>query len=207
MDFINITSLIKDLIIIFATLSGLFIGYKGLLTWWDQLQGKTEYELSIKLLQTLYKLEHSIIVLRSPLKTIDVRNVDKNLAKEKQFYIQYNNTREQEWSLVFNYYTELKAEFLNAQVLWGKDFGKLITPILELINELRFNLQLYLSWKDPERKIEHYTNDEVIDMKKIVYYAGDNDLFGDKIDKAIINIEDRVRPYLKKKKYRLFKKI
>jgi hypothetical protein len=62
----ELVTLIKDLILCGAAIAGAVIAIKGLNTWKRQLKGQSEYELSRRLLVTLFKYRDAINGVRHP---------------------------------------------------------------------------------------------------------------------------------------------
>ena len=66
MTIIEIVTLLKDVLLGGAAITGAFIANKGLTTWKRQLSGNSEYELSRRILVTLYKYRDAINGVRNP---------------------------------------------------------------------------------------------------------------------------------------------
>ena len=67
MEITETVTLIKDLILSGAAITGALIANKGLTTWKRQLKGNSEYELSRRILVTLYKYRDVINGVRHPI--------------------------------------------------------------------------------------------------------------------------------------------
>ena len=62
----EIVTLLKDILLGGAAITGAFIANKGLTTWKRQHKGNSEYELSRRILVTLYKYRDAIDGVRHP---------------------------------------------------------------------------------------------------------------------------------------------
>ena len=66
MTCIEIFTIIKDAAVTGAAITGAFVAFKGLGTWRRQLKGLSEYELSRRILVTLFKYRDAINGVRHP---------------------------------------------------------------------------------------------------------------------------------------------
>lgn len=54
------TTLIADVVVAVAAILGSIMAYRGLITWREQIRGKSEYECARRLLVTIRHIEHAI---------------------------------------------------------------------------------------------------------------------------------------------------
>ena len=106
----HVISYIIDLV----PLGFLYIGYRGLRTWREQLEGSNKYRLAQKALLTTYEVEHAMNLLRSPTMFLSDKAIDPSLAFEekRETYVQRLAMLDRKWA-------ELRLIQLESKVFWG----------------------------------------------------------------------------------------
>lgn len=111
-------SAFADLVIGAAALWAAYVAYCGLHTWRKQLAGGTEYELARRVLKAAITVREAINRIRA------------------DFTVDAEGSRQQ-WSGVAAAWSQLRAEALEAEVVWGKDIHSQIEPLRKLMAKLR----------------------------------------------------------------------
>jgi len=106
---------------------------------------------------------------------------------------------EARWQKVIEPQTELEADLLEAEVLWGQGPRNQFLPLIKLERELMIAVQDCLMESNPN---ENNGMKEAIRERKRtsrdVLYAVGEDKFDDDVNSAIALIEQYLKPHLKK---------
>src|SRR5258708_31563621 len=125
----QIVSVGKDIVVAGAAVVGAAVAVLGLNTWNRQLKGGAEYELARRLLKVTYRLRDAIKSVRHPVMwaaEMPAPPEDKaaNMSHEERSYYGSSRTYQVRWQRVADVRTDLQTELLEAEVLWGTDFGR-----------------------------------------------------------------------------------
>ena len=197
----------KDATLAICAVVGMYVALRGLNTWNRQLKGGVEYELTRRLLRCTYKLREAIKTVRNPVMFgIEMPNPPeeerKKMSAEEQRYYGTSQAYQRRWDKVSEARSELQTELLEAEVLWGKIIYEQFEPLFKLQQELFADVHSYLVVCNPE---EHEKSREVMSeirrKRREVLYSmfGDMpDAFSDDIEKTISDIENFLKPHLRK---------
>ena len=189
---------LREIVIIMATLFGIYIGYRGLVTWWDQLRGKADFELARRIMERTYRLRNAVRQARSIWGFIP--DEDLGLPVHERMLKDYSRR----WQSVNEVGAELDAAVIEAEALWGATFLDDILPLRKAISNLLVNIEQYLFAIGPEAR-GTISREKIEKNRKVIYYTGDEaDTYNQELEDAISRIEQNVRPHLKKKTYKLF---
>lgn len=209
MTYTEIVTSLKDLVLISAAITGAVVAVKGLGTWQRQLKGQSEYELSRRILVSLFKYRDAINGVRHPaMWAYEMPSPPENEAKDMtQEQIRFYGTSkayQARWDKVQKERTSLYADLLETEAIWGDDLKTLFKKIFDLEHELATRIRHYLEQINPDRNEASKAAVREIDKKNrdIIY-----DLSGDKPDEykkdmlsAIENIEKYLKPKLSHEK-------
>lgn len=204
MEYIEISTLIKNLVLSGAATTGAIVAVKGLNTWNRQLKGQHEYELSRRILVSLFKFRDVIFFVRRP--TIWPHEMESPPDEEKRSeeYIQYygvTKAYQARWKQVHSEKTVLYADLLEAEAIWGIELRKPFKKIFGLEHELYNCLLRYLELLNPETTAESKETIQNIhrDKRDILYDQSDEELddFTSEFFSAIEEVEQYLKPKLK----------
>lgn len=201
----DIIQLIKDIVTIVATVAGAIIAGYGVDTWRKQLKGKTEYELARRLLKAVYKLREAIKIVRNPfIPSGEVYQalIDEGFSKEE---IEKDETKilsrqdlvyKRRWEHISEANSNLKVEILEAEVIWGEEIKELTDELRKCISLLNLNLTRYQRQQNNTRD---YSRERMEEIEKVIWDDGDPDenFFTNRIETAISEIENFLKPHLK----------
>ena len=200
----EIVTLLKDLVTMGAASVAAIIAIKGYDTWKKQLRGKTEYELARSLLRSVYRVRDAIRSVRNPLVTsgetaealqqagvvVDPSDVKSQPQISQAVY-------QERWKVLQAALTELEADSLEAEVLWGKGLTDSLKPLHDQVRVLFVGIQRYLYSLGElystrkERHTERYA-----EAYETVMDFGEDDSLNKKVEDAVKQAEEALRPYL-----------
>jgi len=198
----DIVSLLKDVATMVAAVVASFIAVKGYDIWKKQLRGKTEYELARRLLRSVYRVRDAIRLVRNPFPDgeqvealkeagieIDTRDSESHVQSSQAVY-------QRRWKVVQAALRELEIDSLEAEVLWGKALTDSLKLLHEQARVLFGGIQMYLytlgelySGREPDT--EKYAQ-----AHEIVFDFGQDDSLNKKIEDAVHQAEEALRPHL-----------
>lgn len=195
--------IIKEVVNIVSPILGLVIATFGVFTWRLQLKGKTEYELSRRLLKAVYELREAIKVVRNP--AIVPEEVvsafrKKGLSDEeinKKGGIAFNTgvVYESRWENISNALSTLEVEELEAEVLWGNEIKEKTLRFKRCTYTLNLNLKRLYRQDSGQRNYGHKKMEEIHQV--IWDDFDDKNPFDKEINSSIKGIEEFLKPHLK----------
>lgn len=195
--------IIKDIILCITAITGAWVAIRGLNAWKRQLSGKAEYELAQRLLKATYKLRESIRVVRNPVMSggeMPDPPEDHPASQSDSYKSWYRvgKAYESRWEHVRKSHIDIEAELLEAEVLWGGQIREKFLKLFEVEHELYYRTITYLDHINPEIQ-EQWTSEEARVTRKILYgVGGKDDKFYQELQSAIVEIENDLKPYLKR---------
>ena len=200
-------SIAKDVILSITGIVGSIVAVSGLRTWKKQLKGRVEYDLSRKLLTATYKLRDSIGYIRSPFmfggEMEDPPDSSPYAATEegKRYYNSMTGYRKRIES-ANAVRAELYADLLEAEAVWGVNVRQRFDQFITLMNELAMEISSYLEDKRPPSHMHEVPKEESVRRMAIMFSRNDisKDLFAQRMDKAIISIEEVLQPKVRRLK-------
>lgn len=209
MTCIEIFTIIKDAAVTGAAITGAFVAVKGLGTWRRQLKGSSEYELSRRILVTLFKYRDAINGVRHPAMwgfetPAPPEDEARSMSYEQIRFYGISRAYQVRWDKVKCERTTLYADLLEAEAIWGEDLNSLFKVVFdlqhELFNKIRHHLELInpdvheLS-KEAIRKVDAKGRDIMYDLLGEV-----PDEFKTDVIDAIKKIESYLKPKLNHEK-------
>ncbi len=203
---ISILSIISDLAVTGVAVVGAVaaivtatIAYKGLSAWREQLKGKTEYELSRRILRNTYKLKNAVRTVRNPFfyayefSESPESEDDFNKRSKYDGFCYVYKTR---WKDVEDTRRDLSTDLLDGQVIWGEEIHKLFLEVFKLEDELFKCIQGYLSSLHPRTVVLKRKGEKT--NRDIRTYVEEDDDYSKEFNDAIKPIEKFLKPYLDK---------
>ncbi|WP_217541666.1 hypothetical protein [Vibrio metschnikovii] len=203
---LEIFTLIKDLALTGAAISGAVVAIKGLGTWRRQLKGQSEYELSRRMLVSLFKYRDAINGVRHPaMFSYEIPHPSddeaKSMSSDDIHYYGISKAYQNRWVKVQDQRTSLYADQLEAEAIWGDELKTLFKTIYSLEHELFTRVRHYLVLMDPKADEGQREAIARIYKKKrdIMYDESDDepDEFKQELLEAIRYIENYLKPKLR----------
>jgi hypothetical protein len=201
----EVITIIKDIILAGAAITGATVAVKGLGTWQRQLKGQSEYELSRRILVSLFKYRDAVNGVRHPaMWAYEMPNPPEEEAKtmnDSQIR-SYGASKayQARWDKVQTERTALYADILEAEAIWGPELNSLFKKVFNLQHELFTKIRHYLELinqdtheasKEAIRKIDEKSRDIMYDM------SGDEpDVYKQDLLNSIESIELYLKPKL-----------
>ncbi|MCW9058473.1 MAG: hypothetical protein OQL11_06355 [Gammaproteobacteria bacterium] len=201
----EIIALSKDLIISAAAVVGAIVAVKGLSTWQRQLKGKSEYDLSRRLLVSLFKYRDTIDGVRHPIMwayemPLPSKEEADKMSKDLIRFYGTSKAYQERWDKVQKERTSIYADLLESEALWGNDLKNLFKVLFDLQHELLINVRHYLELIDPDVSQAKKEAVERIQQKKrdIMYddLSDEEDEYKKEFKKGIDDIEKYLKPKL-----------
>lgn len=204
MTCMEVISLIKDIAISGAAITGAIVAVKGLNTWNRQLKGQHEYELSRRILVSLYKFRDVLFAVRKPTVWPHEMESPPEGEQRSQEYIHYfgmTKAYQARWKKVVAEKTILYVDLLEGETIWGADLRTPLKKIFDLETELFNCLGRYLQLLNPDITEESKEATQNIHREKrdILYDQCSEELddFTSEIFSAIEEVEQYLKPKLK----------
>lgn len=204
MTHLELVTLVKDLVLSGAAIAGAVVAIKGLGTWKRQLRGQSEYELSRRILVTLFKYRDAIAGVRHPAMWAyemprPPDDESKNMSRERVGFYGTSKAYQARWDKVQAERMSLYADLLESEAIWGDELKKLFKVLFNLEHELFTTVRHYIELINPdtgEASKEAIAN---IDRKRRDIMYDDLSEEGDDYRKDFQRGVDAIEKYLKPK--------
>lgn len=200
----NVT-IVKDVILSCAALVAAYVGCRGLNTWRRQLHGDIEYQAARNTLTTVYELRDAICYVRNPLMSLHREasipaETPTNLSPDKKLWNAKIQEFERRWEPVQKAITRLDTSKLELETLWGEKIRNKLSSLKGLTVELLGCVEDYLEDDRPNNN-QRLEKESLNRLRRIVYRTQKDDEFEGRIQKAIREIEDELRPHIAQKRW------
>ena len=197
-------TLFKDIILIGVAVTGAVVAVKGLSTWKKQLTGHADYDLARRLLVSVFKYRDAIDTVRHPAMWNNEMpyppkdQADKISDDQIRFY-GISNAYLARWDKVREIRSDLYADLLDTEALWGTALNDIFKVAFTLEHELFTNIRQYLVIINPDTKAaKRNAVERIFEKKRDVIYdelGEEPDEFKKEFREAVKKIE----AYLKQK--------
>lgn len=209
MNYAEMVSLLKDIVLAGAAITGAVVAVKGLGTWQRQLKGQSEYELSRRILVSALKYRDAINGVRHPAMWADEmpsppEDVASKMSRDKVRFYGKLKGYQARWDKVKTERTSLYADLLEAEAIWGNELNVLFKGVFDLEHELFTRTRHYLELINPDTS--EASREAIIDLDRkardVLYdhLSEEPDEFKHDLISAIEVIEKYLKPKLKHKK-------
>lgn len=201
----EITAVVRDLVTAAAAAIGAYVALRGLDTWRTKLRG----DLARRLLRATYRVQDEIAQVRNPFMSsgeIAEASEAAGLDQESGPPLHPMTDRavyQKRWEGLAEALSDLRVEEREAQVLWGRDLSEVFRPLRECVAELNVAIKRHLRDREgsegPIQKGQLNPEDRE-EVDSIIYQVSrdpEQDPFTARIDQAVEQVENRVRPHLK----------
>ena len=204
MTYPEIAAFIKDLILSGAAITGAVVAIKGLGTWKQQLRGQSEYDLSRRILVTLFKYRDAINGVRHPAMFAyempsPPEDESKGKSSEQIHFHGLSKAYQARWNKVQTERTSLYADLLKGEAIWGNELNGIFKSLFNLEHELYTCVRHYLELINPDT--EDATKKAITKIRNnrrdILYADFSND--GDEYKKEFQLRVEEIEKYLKPK--------
>ncbi len=194
----------KDILVGLSAVVATIFAYLGLYAWRKELKGKSEYQLAKDILKSVYKVREAFkhvrnIVIFQYEYPEDMQGPHGHLKPEYD-HEGTAHVYETRWKLMDESFKELEEYHILAQVEWGPEFQDRIKKLRACRSELLVTIQQMLRRKkNPNGKMNSI--EEQAEEESVLYHIGEDskhDKFTPKINEAIQEFEDWLRPHIKK---------
>ena len=195
---IEIISVTKDIILIFAAIATAHVAINGLQSWSKELNGKADFEVARNLIRSVYKLRDELRYCRSPWipqgefsEDYDPSNKSPEEVAKAFAYIYKNR-----WKPVTNALQDFESQALEAEALWGTGVKSKTDELRQCARNLQVAIDAYISNKANDG--DDFKSDPDFGKAIRAEIAATNDENNPltlKISNAIKNIEEEVRPH------------
>lgn len=201
----EIVALLKDIVLSGAAITGAVVAVKGLGTWQRQLKGQSEYELSRRILVTVFKYRDAINGVRHPVMWAyempsPPENEAKTMSQEQIRFYGTSKAYQTRWDKVQNKRTFLYADMLESEAIWGNELNDLFRKVFDLEHELFTRIRHYIELINPDTGMASKEAIRKIDEKKrdIMYdnRSEEPDEYKQELISAIEDIEKYLKPVL-----------
>ena len=200
----EIVALLKDLVLSVAAITGAFVAVKGLGTWQRQLKGQSEYELSRRILVTVFKYRDAINGVRHPamwayeMPTPPEDEAIKMSREQIRFY-GTSKAYQIRWEKVQAERTSLYADLLEAEAIWGIELKQLFKKVFDLEHELFTKIRHYIELINPDTQEASKEAIMKIDKKARDIMYDDLSKDPDEFKQDLISTIEQIEKYLKPK--------
>jgi hypothetical protein len=204
LTFAELVTLAKDLILSAAAIVGIFVAIKGLGTWQLQLTGQSEYELSRRILVSLFKYRDATTGLRHPAMwkhemPTPSESEAKGMSRDQIQFYGVSKAYQARWDKVLHERTALYADLLEAEALWGSDLKALFKVLFDLEQDVFVLVFHYIKLTNPQvSRAEKEAIMKINRKKRDIMYDDltDDDEFRKDFGCGVESIERYLKPKL-----------
>ena len=189
-----------------AAAIGAWVAFTGLQTWRAQLIGKTEYDLARRLLRGVLEVREQIAAVRGPFMSAGEMTAalkeagvsEPNFLNDTELRKATHLAYDRRWRRVSKAVSDLQADVLEAEVIWGEGICAAHKALLACVTELYSTLTLYLRAEGNE-SLQRRQGDKLESYFEIVYQTSNDpakDPFSAKVSAAVRAFEQFLRPHL-----------
>lgn len=177
---------IQEVILTLTPVVAIIIALAGLNTWRRSLKGSYDFELSRRLLLSIYKSRDALRAARNSF--LQIGEAEKHRSDwEASAY-------ERRWATVVEAMTELRAAILESEVSWGEDFKKETKGLHVLMVRLSMSIRHYLASMDksPGSRLFNDNDEKVL-------WGDDDDEYDLELSEVIRKFEQKIKPKIGRK--------
>lgn len=194
----NVT-VVKDLLVAAAAVTGAIVGVFGLRTWQRQLHGQTKYNLSRRILIAAFQTRDRVRRVRNGLiwgGEVDAALKELGLPSDEENANQAVRRGESavyqvRWQRVLDARMSLDVERVEAEVLWGSAWASCLAELDRVITDLSVELMNYL-----DAEARRPTDTPEWKRTRQLVFGSVDDEYDKRLTAAIERVENAVRPYL-----------
>jgi len=186
-------SAIKDIVLILTALATAAVAIIGISKWKNEFKGKTYFEVSYKLLKSIYRLRDSFSALRANFISVnemlakddDIKNYD---YENTRFVI---NNRLKPFNEAYNDFNSILPEI---EALFGIELKEKCVQIKHVFFLYQDNLNSYMQLYGNTNNMDHFA-----ELAKGIFMQSKEDKYKTDLDKIISSIETEISNHIKLK--------
>lgn len=198
-------TLLKELLLVAAAITGGIVAVSGLRTWKRQLKGQSEYELARRLLLAIYRLRDAFRAARSPLMFVPPdeggSDAGEGTFPQKRHIRGLRRGFEERLRALDNTWSDVQLAALEAEVIWGRAVRELVAPLNECRAKFVTTVHEYFWLNDPPPYATVDRNAERVTRVESTLYSVSNNPQEDQFLKELLDAIDKaeafIRPHLK----------
>ena len=177
---------LQQILLTAAPIVALLIAWSGLNTWKRQLKGTHDFELSRRLLLTLYKCRDALKSARNSFLQPGESDKDRNDWEASAY--------ENRWKVVSEAMSELRVTTLESEASWGEDFYEEADGLHKLTVKLMLAIRHYLAsqQKGPNSKLFSEKDEKAL-------WGTENDEYEKELNTVVEAFEKKIKPKLGRK--------
>lgn len=193
-----VVSVIKDVVLALAAGTGAVVGILGLRTWRRELRGRTEYEQARRLVRAAFKLRNATSFARRRMIgggewPEGGPNTPAGLTDPGWIVRLREHVYTNRWRHVSEAASELEAEALEAEVLWGDKIHQLMEPLRRALVDLQISLEQFLGLREDDN------SDEAVQTRaRFLGKLDATDELTQALTRSISAIEEEMRAHLQR---------
>ena len=199
---LNVLEAIANVVTAAAAIWAILIARRGLDTWRDQMRASTQYELARRCLLSTLRIRQAIQGFRGPAISpgemreaaekagVDPDSMDLHelLAKSDEYvYVE-------RWRPISEAYMALRADLLEAEVVFGSEWRKAADPLERTIRKLRWGW--YRFSRDKKRESSPKDSEKIDALMYDMSSDTELDDFAAQVEAAVAHLEALARPHL-----------
>lgn len=198
-----IISIVKDVAVISASATAIYVGVNGLNAWRKELHGKSEIDLATDLLKSVYRVQLALSSVRDRVgyeheRPEHLRAKPGLTPAEREGANRFKF--ENRWKPLDEAARQLFDRFLDAKVMWGDEFAETFEPLRKCIDRLQWEISNYIY---PEEGGPKPGSEEWREMRQIIFgHSERGNEFNKEIADAIDVFEKRLVPLIPGRKWK-----
>lgn len=197
MTWSEIITAIKDIFLAFAGVITAIVAVRGLNRWRLELDGKAKFEAARNLIRATYRLRDELKRCREPF--ISGSEFPDNYspidASPQERAKAYAHVYQNRWEPVSNGIQEFDTHTLEAEALWGKEARTRTDLLRQCVEELNTAIRTKVSLEmSDNRSVDRELLREI--NSKVTTLSGKQNELSKKIEAAVYQIEEFIRPHL-----------
>ena len=200
----EIITVLKDVLLGLAAAITAVVAVLGLRKWRQELEGKARFKVARNLIRATYRLRDELRNCRNPFYSAyefpeDYKGglgAQHSAEEETRAWIHIYKNR---WAPVWTALQEFDSHTLEAEALWGSAIRARTDALRKCVRELNAAIDAVI--RDKASGGEDFKDREFgKEMRSIVAASADDDknALNQKIEQAINNIENELRPHLRR---------
>jgi len=179
----------KDIAYFLIAVAGIWVAWQGLSAWKEQLKGHVEHDTSRRLYRAVLKLRDAIGYVRNPaIWPSEFTEAETKYPKEGTGTT--SAVYRMRWEKMIEALSDLQAEQLEGEVLWGKEVIEKLKPMRACVTKLNIFVSDLLRPVNLRIRSLKEINDVIYELRT----ETEIDMFSQEIDKAVDGIGDYLKP-------------
>jgi hypothetical protein len=192
---------LKDLVVMTASATGMYVAIKGLSTWKRQIKGQSEYSLAKETLINVYKLRDEIIHVRNPFMSVQElpeppEEKAKHMTHDEIRFYGLSDAYQKRWDKVISAKSMLSVNLTESEATWGMELKDLAEKLFREERYLILRISHYLRVMNPkvdEKAKAIYKKEMDVIHNAIFDTLDEDDEYNKKLNGTIKAIEQYLR--------------